>query len=239
MQHFYFRPRWIPALATLVTMALFIHLGNWQSDKGNRVAAQRAQFAQRAQQPAQAIGAALADPQALQYLPIQVRGRYQPEAQFLLDNQQENGVPGVQVITPLLIDGSHTRILVNRGWIAWGVSRQRLPVVTAPTGLVQVRGIASIPVTKKLFFLPDRDDPQGQLWSRIDLERFARLHGGPLQPLVLLQASDDSDDALVRHWQAPEDRVAMHRSYSLQWYAMAAGLLFFFLVASWRKKVPT
>ena len=226
-------------MATLLTMALFIHLGNWQADKGERVAAQRAQFQLRAQQAPHLIGAALEDPLALQYLPIQVRGRYQPEGQFLLDNQQENGVPGVQVVTPLLIDGSNTQILVNRGWIAWGASRQQLPVVATPVGLVQVRGIGSIPVSKKLFFLPDRDDPVGRLWSRIDLDRFARMHSGPLQPLVLLQSDGDSDDGLVRHWQAPEDRVAMHQSYSLQWYAMAAGLLFFFLVASWRKKVPT
>lgn len=42
-----------------------------------------------------------------------VRGVYEPEAQFFVDNRQEDGKPGVHVVTPLKIEGSETRILVN------------------------------------------------------------------------------------------------------------------------------
>jgi surfeit locus 1 family protein len=53
---------------------------------------------------------------------------------------------------------------------------------------------------------------------------------------LILQNQNDAPDALVRHWAPPEDRVAMHESYALQWFAMAAALLIFWMVASVRKR---
>jgi len=59
------------------------------------------------------------------------------------------------------------------------------------------------------------------------LERFAKANPGALQPVVLLQQDQGATDTLVRKWPAPEDRVAMHQSYSMQWFGMAAALLIF------------
>jgi cytochrome oxidase assembly protein ShyY1 len=56
---------------------------------------------------------------------------------------------------------------------------------------------------------------------------------------VVLQTSDtDLKDGLVRNWQPPQDRVAMHQSYSFQWFGMAFALLIFYVIASVRKRTP-
>jgi surfeit locus 1 family protein len=236
MQSLRFQPRLIPTLATICTLMLFVSLGLWQSGKGERLAAELAQHAARAQLGPIAVGGTLVDPRQLRDAPITVRGRYEPEQGLLLDNRQENGLPGVHVLTPLKIEGSETRILVNRGWIGWGQGRQTLPQVATPQGLVQVNGIAAVPQVKNFLLMPQHAEAWPQLWMQLDLQRFAKQVSYPVQPVVLLQDSGDATDGLVRNWQPPEDRVAKHQSYALQWFGMAVALLAFYGYASVKRR---
>lgn len=213
-------------------LALLLKLGLWQAGKGERLAADLAQRAQRAQHGAVRVGAARVDPEALQDAPITVRGRYEPQQQIFLDNRQEEGVPGVHVITPLKIEGSDMRILVNRGWVGWSQGRKSLPAVATPEGLVQVSGVAALPVVKHFLLMPEHAEPRAQLWMQLDLKRFEQEAGYAVQPVLLLQDAGAAPDGLTRHWQPPEDRVAKHQSYSLQWFGMAFALLVFYAVAS-------
>ncbi len=239
MQEIRLKPRLIPALATLAAFILFVHLGNWQADKGERRAAEIQQFKVRAQQGAYLVGPTLLEPTVIQDAPVTVRGHYLPAQQFYIDNRQENGKPGVYLVTPLEVSGSKTQVLVNRGWLPWTDRQSTLPTVTTSAEEVQVSGIASIPSSKKFFLMPESQDERPQLWSRLDLDRFIKQHPEPTQAFVILQSPDNASDGMVRNWPEPEDRVAMHRSYSMQWYGMAAALLIFFCVASVRKRDPT
>lgn len=230
-----FQIRLIPTLAMLLCLALFIYLGLWQSGKGDRLAQELAQRAQRSQQgPVMVTGQRL-DGQTAQDAPFTVVGTYDAQHQIFLDNRQENDQPGVHVITPLKIEGSDTRILVNRGWVGWGQGRGVLPVVATPAGRVQVTGLATVPSTKAFFLMPDHPEVQSKLWSRVDMPRFEKLLGHPLQPVVLQQTGGDAPDTLVRHWPPPSDRVGMHRGYAFQWFGMAAALLLFYGFAISRK----
>jgi surfeit locus 1 family protein len=233
-----FHFRLIPTLATLLGVAIFVALGAWQNGKGDRLAAELSQRALRGRLGAVALSAQLLDAQAVQDTPLTVTGTFDAQHQVFLDNQQENGQPGVHVITPLKIDGSQTRILINRGWIGWSQGRAVLPVVATPGGRVQVSGLASVPSTKKFFLMPDHPDGQAKLWTRLDLSRFQTRLGYPLQPVVLLQIGGDASDNLMRHWPAPDDRVAKHRGYAFQWFGIAAALLLFYAVASFRISEP-
>ena len=232
-----FRPQPIPALAVSVGVALFLNLGWWQAGKAERRQAEIAQFTQRAQLGPYRVGHERVDALTLQDAPVTVRGVFEPEHQILIDNRQENGKPGVHVVTPMRIEGGNTRVLVNRGWVGWGSSRAVMPQVATPAGPVQVNGIASIPSTKKFLLMPDREEAQSVLWNRLDLQRFAKRYPGDLQDFVILQDPADTADGLVRHWPAPEDRVAMHESYAMQWFGMATALIIFFCVASLRQRV--
>ncbi len=230
-----FQFKLLPLLGVLAGLVLFVSLGLWQSGKGDRLQAELAQRAARHQLGALRLGAALVDAQQLRDAPITVTGEFEPQQQVFLDNRQNNGLPGMHVLTPLRIDGSSTRILVNRGWVGWPHGRGVLPVVATPTGRVSLTGLAFVPSTKQFLLMPDRPEATEKLWSRLDMTRFTRLIKQPLQPVVLLQTSVDATDGLVRRWDPPEDRVAMHRGYAFQWFGMALALVVFFLLASWRK----
>jgi len=231
--------KWLPAAATLLGLMLFVYLGLWQSGKGDRLEAELAQHAARHKLGPFRVGSGLVDAEQLRDAPITVSGQFDAQQQFFLDNRQENGLPGVHVITPLKIDGSDTRILVNRGWVGWANGRGVLPNVTVPSGQVTVTGLAFVPSTKKFFLMPDHPEASAQLWSRLDLVRFATHSKHAVQPVVLLQNSGDANDTLIRRWDPPENRVGMHRGYAFQWFGMALALIIFFLVASSKKgKAP-
>lgn len=234
--------RLIPTLFALGMGVLFVHLGNWQAGKGERLLAERTQLASRAKWSAQSIGSDPVDALQLTGVPVKVRGRFDAQQQFYIDNRQEAGKPGVHVITPLQIEGGDRRILVNRGWSGWVNGRGNLPQLAPPEGLVEVRGRASVPVAKKFLLMSEHEETSSRLWSQLDLKRFEAAVKYPVQPVVLLQDQDDSKDGLVRNWPAPEDRVAMHESYALQWYGLTllcAGLwLWFVVIRPGRKIIP-
>jgi surfeit locus 1 family protein len=85
--------------------------------------------------------------------------------------------------------------------------------------------------------MPQHAEAWPQLWMQLDLQRFAKQVAYPVQPVVLLQDSGDATDGLVRNWQPPEDRVAKHQSYALQWFGMAVALLAFYGYASVKRRV--
>ncbi len=231
--HFQFRL--IPAIAVLLGVTLLGYLGAWQSGKGERLAQELERRTQRSQLGPVVMNGQLLDPVAAQDAPFTVTGTYEPQHQIFLDNRQEQDQPGVHVITPLKIEGSETRVLVNRGWVGWTLGRTVLPVVATPSGRVQITGLANVPSTKKFFLMPDHAESSTKLWVKLDMTRFQKLLGQPLQPVVLQQTGGDAPDTLVRHWPPPDDRVGKHRGYAFQWYGMAVALVLFYLFASFRK----
>ncbi|HEY8507392.1 MAG TPA: SURF1 family protein [Steroidobacteraceae bacterium] len=227
----------ILAVGTALLGALFIRLGVWQWNKAESSARAVAEYEERARLPPLTVGERLVDPARTNAVPITARGRYEPQHQIFLDNRQNDGVPGVHVLTPLKIEPGETRLLVNRGWIPWPSGRRdTLPEVPVPDGIVVVKGIAEVPSTKPFFLMPEAREFADRLWPRVDLERFAQLIQHPVQPVVLLQNQDDAQDGLVRRWPPPEDKTLMHRGYAYQWFGMAAALAIFFGGAILRRK---
>lgn len=229
------KSRVFAVLAMILCTAMFIYLGAWQSGKGDRLAQVLAQRAERSQLGPVRVTAQRLDALEVQDAPLRVLGTYDPAHQIFLDNRQYKGQPGVQVITPLKIEGSDTYILINRGWVGWTLGRSVLPVVATPVGQVDITGLAAVPSTKKFFLMPDHPEEKPQLWERLDLPRFEALLGHALQPVVLQQTGGDAPDTLVREWAPPEDRVAKHRGYAFQWYGMAVVWLLLSVFAVLRK----
>lgn len=242
MQGVQFKPRISATLGVIAGVALFVYLGMWQAGKADRRSAEIAQHEQRGRLGPYQVSPTVIGAEQIQDAPVAVRGTFEADKQFYIDNRQEDGKPGIHVITPLRIEGSQTRVLVNRGWVGWGSSRGQIPSVDIPTGEVQINGIAAVPSTKKFFLMPDHEDANPKLWTRLDLQRYGKLYVEPIQPFVILQNPDSGaagsgkGPTLVRRWPPPEDRVAMHQSYSMQWFGMAAALLIFYVVASLRKR---
>ncbi|MDE2456895.1 MAG: SURF1 family protein [Burkholderiales bacterium] len=222
------------ALACLLGMALLVHLGRWQWNKADASQAALARFLAQDRLPPRAMGPARIEPGPADGARFTVRGRYLAERQFFVDNRQHDGIPGVEVLTPLRIEGGATLLLIDRGWIAWPQGRRILPEVAVPSGPVAVSGRALVPSTKKFLLVANATEESPRLWVRPDVRHFARVTGAPVQPVVLLQDPGPPADGLVRDWPAPEDKTAMHRGYAWQWFGMAFVLLVFSIHAAWR-----
>jgi surfeit locus 1 family protein len=203
-----FRPRLWALAAAVAACAAFIALGNWQ--------------ARRAEEKRAAAA-------AMENKRVSVRGVYRPELTVLLDNKVHNHRPGYEVITPLRLDGEH--VLVNRGWIEAGRTREALPEVRTPTGEVQVEGIALERLPRVLAM---QKGESAKVRQTLDIGEFAAQTGLKLRPYFLEQHSP-AEDGLLRDWPRPDTGVATHESYSLQWYSFAALTVVLFVVLSFRR----
>ena len=58
---------------------------------------------------------------------VAARGRFVDERTVYLDNKLRHGRPGYEVNAPLRLDGTY--VLVNRGWVPAGKSREVLPQI--------------------------------------------------------------------------------------------------------------
>jgi surfeit locus 1 family protein len=145
-----------------------------------------------------------------------------------------NGVAGYHVLTPLRIEGGALALLVNRGWVATGRSRELVPVPPTPADRVRLEGMAVDPHTRYVELAPTT--PQGRVWQNLDFARYAATSGLNLQPVLLLQTSS-LPDGLQRNWPRPDTGVDTHVSYAFQWYSLAATLAVLWLIMNvkrWR-----
>jgi len=216
-------------------MAVFVRLGWWQWTKGMDVETQVALRDERSAVNPLLLGAHRVNAREVDGTAVVVRGHFDAQQQFLLDNQQYQGRPGVHVITPLQIEGTQVRVLVNRGWVGWGSSRAVLPEVSVPTGRVEVHGRAILPSGKAPAFVSESVGDSGALRTRIRLDEIQTLQDHPLQPIVILMSDGDTADGLIRDWPELTNKAPMHKGYAAQWFLMAALLLAFFVRSSLRK----
>lgn len=216
-------------------MAVFLRLGWWQWSKAVGLEQQVALREARTKVNPVLIGSQLVEAQEVDGLSVRVRGHFDADDQFFLDNQQYQGRPGVHVITPLQIEGSQVRVLVNRGWVGWGASRDALPHVPVPSEWVQIEGRAVVPSQKAPAFVTESVGDEGLLHTRIRLDEIRATKNYPLQPLVIWQTSTDVQDGLVRDWPELTNKAPMHKGYAAQWLLMAVLLLAFFVRSSYRK----
>jgi len=230
-----FQFRWIPFIATCLLMAVFLRLGWWQWTKGLDVEHQVTLRDERSAVNPLLLGSQLVDAKEVDGTSVVVRGYYDASQQFFLDNQQHQGRPGVHVITPLQIEGTSVRVLVNRGWIGWGNSRSVLPEVPVPTGRVEVHGRAVQPSNKAPAFVSESVGDTGALHTRIRIDDIQALRNDLLQPVVILQTTAEASDGLVREWPEVTNKAPMHKGYAAQWFLMAALLFAFFVRSSYRQ----
>ena len=222
-----FAPALWPTVAALLFFVLTMWLGNWQSERAESKRALQAQYDAAIQDPPIHVGKALLARDDLLYRKLEVQGTFDDTHTILLDNRVMNGVAGYHVLSPLRIAGSESTILVNRGWLAAGRSRDRIPLQPAPRGRVSLEGMAVDPLSRYVELA--HTEPQGRVWQNLDFARYASTTGLALQPVLLLQTSA-LNDGLQRNWPRPDAGVSTHVSYAFQWYSLATTLAVLWLV---------
>jgi len=222
-----FSPGAWPTLAALFFLVLTLWLGQWQSGRAETKRALQARYDVAMREAPIHVGHTLLDRDSVLYRKLEVRGVFDPAHTILLDNRVYKGVAGYHILTPLIIDGGPLAILVNRGWVAVGRSREQLPLPPTPRGLVTLEGMAVDPHSRYLELM--HAAVQGRVWQNLDFARYAATTRLPLQPVLLLQTTPLAD-GLQRDWPRPDTGVSMHVGYAIQWYSLAATLVVLWLV---------
>ncbi len=227
--------RW-PTVVTSVLLGILVSLGFWQLDRAEQKKILLTQYGSEQKQTILQLEAGLKSAVGLEYKDAVVVGHYDSDHQLLLDNRTHAGQAGYQVLTPFLIRDSGVAVLVNRGWMPLGQSRDRLPDVTVHEDRQRISGRLKIPL-QKVFMLGEEGPRQRWPWriQKIHIGSLSAELGRPLLPVVLLLDAGQPD-GYVRQWRplvgfGPERNVG----YAVQWFGLAAALLIIYLAVNTRR----
>jgi surfeit locus 1 family protein len=145
------------------------------------------------------------------------------------------------VLTPFVRPGSAKLLLVDRGWLPLGLSREKLPDVTVTGELRETGGrLDQLPVPGVR--IGAADVPGDRHWPRVlffprvaDLEQ--ALEAPVESRIVLLDA--DRPDGYERVWRpALEFPPERHLGYAVQWFALAVVAFVIFVALSVKQISP-
>lgn len=227
----------VPTAAAALAIAGFSWLGLWQLDRAGEKERHEEMFAARSVDAPILLNERLStmpselDPHWWRYRRVEILGETLGERQYLLDNRTRNGVAGYHVHVPMLVAGIGRVVLVNRGWVETGPSRQRRPDISLAASEVVISGLVEYP---RLTLLLGDDGYGESAWpkvvQRIDLDKTARDLGRQVLPFVVLMDAELAH-GFVREWTpylgiGPE----RHRGYALQWFSLAAAVAVVWIV---------
>lgn len=196
-------------VVAFLVAAVCLRLGVWQLDRLYQRRERNATlFAARARPPLEVTGSVSAD--SAHDRRLQARGVYDYGHERLWRARSFEGVPGVDLVTPLrLPDGS--AVLVDRGWapspdayhLDQTAYREADSAVVLGLGMLAPRARGDVDPATLRDSLPY-----------------------PLLPFVLQQLPSDSPTvpraaALLIRWSSPELSDGPHLSYAIQWFSFA------------------
>ena len=232
-------PAWA-VLLTAVALAAFVSLGSWQLGRAREKRALVAEFAAGSRDTVEANGLDLGG--LPRYQRVRLLGAYDPSRQVLLDNMPSAaGRPGYRVLTPLRRSDGRGWVMVDRGWVPLGTSREALPDVAVGAGERELSGVLDVLPEPGLRLGPAAATgatgwprvllfpTEADLESALGLELETRI--------VLLDA--DLPDGYERSWRpATGFGPERHLGYALQWFAFAAVAVVIFIALNLRRPEP-
>ncbi|KAI0468951.1 SURF1 family-domain-containing protein [Xylaria cf. heliscus] len=236
----------------LIILALIpitaLALGTWQVQRLGWKTELIARFEDRLVQPPLPLPPRV-DPDAIHdfdFRRVVARGRFCHDCEMLVGPRMRDGEDGFMVVTPLEREPDvggrgTTTVLVNRGWVAKRLRRQRDRVGGLPTGEVVVEGLLREP-WKKNMFTPENRPDKGEFYFP-DVKQMAELTGSQavwieqtMEPDLMQTLEMESKGIPIG--RPPEVNLRNnHAQYIFTWYglAIATSIMFYMVV----KKPPT
>ncbi len=223
----------------LLMLILLIGLGFWQLDR----AKEKRLFLQQQKRITQNILKLTSETEdnltLLRYRKVMIEGHYEPQKQFLIDNQIVNAKAGYFIMTPFVFKNSTKAVLVNRGWLRANPDRSLLPDISLVDNQTQIVGrinnFPSVGLKLQGAEIPTEGWPsvvqvaESQVLAKklgYDLFSF-QVELDPMQP-----------QGYNRQWLKktimPPER---HIGYAIQWFGLAITLTFLFFWHSRKKQL--
>jgi surfeit locus 1 family protein len=227
---FAFNPSPWPTLGAAALIALTLYLGVWQTHRGDEKEERQRLLEARIRETPVVLTGSVESAEPLLYRKVRAAGAYDAAGQIYVDNQVQQGRAGYFVVTPLrLRDGAI--VLVNRGWIARGPKYPEPPPAAAPSGTVEVSGLATLPPARVLELGPET--VSGSVWQNLSIDRYRAATRRSVVPVVVLADAPGEGLAAVR--ETPDAGVAKHREYALTWFSLAILALVLWLALNMKR----
>jgi surfeit locus 1 family protein len=217
--------RIVPLLLAVLVAAVCVRLGVWQLHRlAERRAANDAARAKLALSPVDITDPARV-PQDVAWQRVACAGRWDTTRAVLLRGRSLRGVPGVEVICALLVEGSSTAVLVDRGFLVAADAENAPLAGLLDTARTEVRGVAQVLRRERNQRDParTRDEVPRVLQVReLSQDVAARFFPYPVAPLIVRQMPAHEDQGgWPRPLPPPPLDDGPHVSYAIQWFAFA------------------
>lgn len=214
------------AFFTIVAL-VFARLGLWQVSRlrerrAANVVALEARLAPRIR-----LDGATPMTEELNGKEVSVVGRYDQGHDVVLRGKAYAGSPGVEVVTPLVIDGGAVAVLVNRGFLPTP------DAVTAQTD--SVREFGRVRVNGTALSVPSGGGAPLErgghtTWARLDREALGARLPYRIAPIYIRQSPDTALPRFPRRLEPLRIDDGPHLSYAIQWFAFAVMAIVFGIV---------
>jgi len=223
-------------ILTVLVFSALVKLGFWQSSRALEKEQRLSRIEQLKSQPPLSLPqiTSLAVNENINDMPVAIKGMFDEQAIFLLDNQVNKGRLGYRAYQ-VVITNSYA-VLVNLGWVQGSINRQEIPQVASLDGHYQFKGhIRLIEVGVVL---------QEQVFSevqwplrvqQIELEKFSKLINRQLLPFVVYLDKNE-ELGFEKNWQPIVMPPEKHRAYAFQWFSLALAWLLLMLWAKFGAK---
>lgn len=217
---------WKLNLLSIVFISIFIALGFWQLSRAQEKISIINSFEARTKLPP-VSAADLAKVKDWRFQQIVLTGKYDDAHTFLLDNKIFNGAIGYEVYTPFKAKGLNQPILIDRGFLPLGISREHLPAVPRTSkDTVKIQGMLNTPPMYVAF--GNIVDGGAVKWplrvEYINLNEVSHFLKSDFYPYVV-NLNEASPGALQVKWQIVTLDPNRHKGYAVQWFAFALTLL--------------
>lgn len=224
---------WLPTLIVLAGILFLVWLGVWQLDRMDQRESYNDLVIRRwVESPLVLNDASLPEDLAeWEYRRLNLRGEFDYTHQIILKNQFFSEQPGVQLVTPMVLEGDEGEapraVLVARGWVPFNeakpenIAQYNEPNLTDIVGLVQESQMmpgGEAPV------IPDELQSE---WFRINVDAIQPQMPYELLPFfiyALPEAGRTINDLPIREMRDPAYELRspiMHLSYAVQWFSFA------------------
>ncbi len=233
---FIFSPKILPSIAFLCLLPLFIALGQWQISR----AEEKIQILSdlKSQSMSKAVALEDIEQEKMLYHRVVLNGVLIQNQQFLLDNRVYQGKAGYEVLTPFKLSSNDRVILVNRGWVSVGYSREVLPEISIDPKYLTTRLEGLFTNPSKGFTLEKADLTKTGQWPLVlqylDYNRIEQALGEHVIS-GLVQLDSGTLGNYPRIWKPIAFSPEKHYAYALQWFAMALVLMIIYIVLNTKK----
>jgi surfeit locus 1 family protein len=229
-----------------LAVVFFVRLGFWQLARHDERRELNTAVAARLEAPPIQAAVALEDTTDLVFRVAAAGGTWDTERSIILPGRSYRGVPGVHLITPLLLDGRNYAVLVNRGWVPAADAATIdvldfdepghvalrglvLPFPGAAESLAQRAAPSAREATgfRRVWFIVDEDALRAQFPYRLlpallqELPETEAVPGTGLGRSTGLGAGPGPGRRYPARLDPPPMNPGPHLGYALQWFSFA------------------